>query len=137
MLSRNRCSSNPILDFDNKSMKGTKNFGKFLEHISKGVRFYKAAALQPWYLLKRALLLKKILFMLNSNNPYTVYKSNSRGVFRTQSHIYERAFLQRKAVSNFFKNALPHARLGSKSPLSSERLLQECEYMTNSPSLMI
>ena len=40
---------------------GTKNFRKFLEDISKGVRFYKAAALQPIYLLKRTLLLKKML----------------------------------------------------------------------------
>ena len=107
MLSRSRCSSNSILDFDNKSMKGTKNFGKFLEDISKGVRFYKATALQPRYLLKRALLLKKILFMLNSNNPYTVYKSNSRGVFRTQSHIYEGAFLQRKPSVIFSKTLYP------------------------------
>ena len=33
----------------------------FLEDTSKGVGFYKAATLQPTYLLKRALLLKKIL----------------------------------------------------------------------------
>ena len=45
MLSRNRCSSNPILDFDNKLMEDTKNFCKFLEDISKGVWFYKFAAL--------------------------------------------------------------------------------------------
>ena len=61
MLSGNRCSSNFILDFDTKLMKGNKNFRKFLEDISKGVRFYKAAALQPIYLLKRTLLLKKVL----------------------------------------------------------------------------
>ena len=36
-------------------MEGTKNFGKFLEDISKGIPFYKAAALQPIYLLKRAI----------------------------------------------------------------------------------
>ena len=41
-------------------MEGTKNFYKFLEDISKGVRFYKADALQPIYLLKRAFLQKKI-----------------------------------------------------------------------------
>ena len=65
MLSRNRCSSNPILGFDNKLMEGSKTFCKFLEDISKGVRFNKAAALHPIYLLNRALLLKKILmFML-------------------------------------------------------------------------
>ena len=65
MLFRNRCSFKPSLDFDNKLMEGTKNFYKFLEDISKGVRSYKAAALQPINLLKRALLLKKILmFML-------------------------------------------------------------------------
>ena len=40
-------------------MKGTENICKFLEDISKGVRFYKAAALQPIYLLKRTPLLKK------------------------------------------------------------------------------
>ena len=45
-------------------MKGHKNFRKFLEDISKGVRFYKAAALQPIYLLKRTLLLKKILTLM-------------------------------------------------------------------------
>ena len=65
MLSRNRCPSNPILDFDNKLMKGTKKFCKFIEDTSEGVQFYKAAALQPKNLPKRALLLKKILiFML-------------------------------------------------------------------------
>ena len=31
ILSRNRCSSNPVLDFDNKLMEGTKNFCKLLE----------------------------------------------------------------------------------------------------------
>ena len=64
MLSRNRCSSHPILDFDNKLMEGTRNFSKFLEDISKGVRFYKAAALQPICLLKRARLLKKLLMLM-------------------------------------------------------------------------
>ena len=55
---------NSILDFDNKLMEGTKNFCKFSEDISKGVRFYKADALQPIYLLKRALLLKKVLMVM-------------------------------------------------------------------------
>ena len=64
MLSRNRCSSNSILNFDNKLMKGTKTFCKFLEDTSKGVWFYRPAALQPIYLLKRALLLKKILMVM-------------------------------------------------------------------------
>ena len=64
MLSRNRCPSNPILDFDNKLMKVTKKFCKFIEDTNKGVWFYKAAALQPIYLLKRALLLKKILIFV-------------------------------------------------------------------------
>ena len=62
MLSRNRCSFNPILDFDNKLMEDTKNFCKFLK--DKGVQFYKATAVHPIYLLKRALLLKKILMIL-------------------------------------------------------------------------
>ena len=75
-------------------MEGTKNFSKFLEDISKGVRFHKAAGLQPICLVKRKLLLKKILmFMLKFNNPYTVYNNNPRGVFGTQSHIYDGAFL--------------------------------------------
>ena len=75
-------------------MEGTKNFSKFLEDISKGVRFHKAAGLQPICLVKRKLLLKKILmFMLKFNNPYTVNNNNPRGVFGTQSHIYDGAFL--------------------------------------------
>ena len=45
-------------------MEGTKNFRKFLEDVSKGVRLYKAAALQHIYLLKRTLLLKKILTVM-------------------------------------------------------------------------
>ena len=49
MRSRNRCSSIPILDFDNKLMEGIRNFCKFLEDISYGVRLYKAAALQYIY----------------------------------------------------------------------------------------
>ena len=61
MLSRNRCSSNPILDFDAKLMEGTKTFRKFLGDISEGVWFYKAAALRRLYLLKKTPLLKKIL----------------------------------------------------------------------------
>ena len=64
MLSRNKCSSNPILDFDNELMKDTKNVCKFLEDTSKGVWFYKAAALQPIYLLKRTLLPKKVLMVI-------------------------------------------------------------------------
>ena len=64
MLSQNRCSFNPILDFDNKLMEGTKNFCQFLEDINKGVRVYKTAALHPIYLLKRALFLKKILMVM-------------------------------------------------------------------------
>ena len=51
MISGNRCSSNPILDFDNKLMEGTKKFCKFLEDIVKGVWFNKASALQPIDLL--------------------------------------------------------------------------------------
>ena len=62
-----------------------------------------------------------------------MYKSNSRGVIRTQSHVYDGAFLQKEAVTNFFKNALSQTLdLVLNTPLSSERLLQECEYMTNS-----
>ena len=65
MLSRNRCSFNPILDFNNKLMESTKNICKLLEDLSKGVQFYKVAALLlPIYLLKRALLLKKILMIM-------------------------------------------------------------------------
>ena len=64
ILSRNRCSSNPVLDFDNKLMEGTKNVCKLLEDLSKGVQFYKDTALQPIKLLKRALLLKKILMIM-------------------------------------------------------------------------
>ena len=46
ILSRNRCSSNPVLDFDNKLMESTTNFCKLLEDLSKGVQFYKDTALQ-------------------------------------------------------------------------------------------
>ena len=59
-----KCSSNPILDFDNKLKEGTKNYWNLLEDISKGIRFSKAAAVQPIYLLKKALLLKKILMLI-------------------------------------------------------------------------
>ena len=59
-LFQNRCSSNSILNFDNKLM----TFCKFLEDISKEVRFYEVAALQPIYLLKRAFLLKKTLMVM-------------------------------------------------------------------------
>ena len=45
-------------------MKGTKYFCKFLEDISKGVWFYKAAALQRICLLTKTLLLKKILMVM-------------------------------------------------------------------------
>ena len=45
-------------------MEGTKNFCKLLEDVSKGVWFNNAAALQSTYLLKRALLLKKILMIM-------------------------------------------------------------------------
>ena len=46
---KRKMSEVAILDFDNKLMKGTKNICKFSEDISKGVHFYKAAALQPIY----------------------------------------------------------------------------------------
>ena len=45
-------------------MEGTKNLCKYLEDISKGIPFYKAAALQPINLLKRAFLMKKILMVM-------------------------------------------------------------------------
>ena len=45
-------------------MEGIICFCKFLEDMSKGVRFYKAATLQPIYLLKRTLLLQKILIVM-------------------------------------------------------------------------
>ena len=70
MLSGNRCSSNSILHFDNfdpfynKLIERIICFCKFLEDMGKGVRFYKAAALQPIYLLKRTLLLQKILIVM-------------------------------------------------------------------------
>ena len=103
MLSRNRCSFNPILDFYNKLMEGTKNFCKLLEDWSKGVQFYKAAALQLIYLLKRALLLKKIVMIMLKfyyTGEFATHSeswrslSELRGVFRTQSHIYDGSFLQ-------------------------------------------
>ena len=45
-------------------MEGAKDSCKFLEDVSKEFRFYKAVALQPMYLLKRAFLLKKILMVM-------------------------------------------------------------------------
>ena len=45
-------------------MKDTKYFCKFLEDISKGLQLYNDAALQPIYLPKRTLLLKKILMVM-------------------------------------------------------------------------
>ena len=36
-------------------MEDMKNFCKFLEDVSKGVRFYKAVAFQPMYLLKKSI----------------------------------------------------------------------------------
>ena len=55
-----------------------------------------------------------------------------------QLHIYDGAFLQKEAVSNFFKNALSHMLdWVLNTPLSSERLVQECEYMANSLSLIM
>ena len=60
MLSRNRCSFNPILNFDNQLMEGAKIFFEFLEDISKEFGFMKL----PIYLLKKALLLRKILMVM-------------------------------------------------------------------------
>ena len=124
-----RCSpemlSNRILDFDNKLMEGTKNFCKLLEDTSKGDRFYKTADLQPIYLLKRALLLRKILMIM-------------LGVFRTKPHIYDGAFLQKYTVRNLFQSALSQMfDWVLNIPLSSERFIREYEYMTNSSSLII
>ena len=65
-------------------------------------------------------------------------RTKPRGVFRTHSHIYDGAFLQKEAVSNFFKTFSPQMLdWVLNTPLSSEKLRQECEHMTNSPSLMI
>ena len=45
-----------ILDFDNKLKEGTKNFNELkiliIKDASKWVQFYKAAAVQPTYLLE-------------------------------------------------------------------------------------
>ena len=54
-----KCSSNPILDFDNKLMEGTKIFCKSLKDISKEYRFYKAVAPQPIYFTKKSTPSKK------------------------------------------------------------------------------
>ena len=53
-----------ILDFDNKLREGTKILMYYLKDISKRVPFYKAAAVQPTYLLKRGLLQRKILIIM-------------------------------------------------------------------------
>ena len=45
-------------------MEDMKKFCKFIEDVSKGVRFYKAVAFQPMYLLKKAFLLKKNLMVM-------------------------------------------------------------------------
>ena len=91
-------SSNPILDFDNKLMKGTKKFCKFLEDISKGVRFYKAAALQPVYIYQKEhsseenfhgyakILIRDILCRRTTPETYL------------ETYIYDGAFLRKKAA---------------------------------------
>ena len=58
----------PILDFDNKLKEDTENFNEqkisVMKNISKRVQFYKAATVQPTYLLKRGLLQRKILIIM-------------------------------------------------------------------------
>ena len=58
----------PILDFDNKLKEDTENFNEqkilMIKNISKRVKFYKAATVQPTYLLKRGLLQRKILIIM-------------------------------------------------------------------------
>ena len=58
----------PILDFDNKLKEDTENVNEqkilMIKNISKRVKFYKAATVQPTYLLKRGLLQRKILIIM-------------------------------------------------------------------------
>ena len=138
MPSRNRCSSNSILDFDNKLMEGTNFFCKCLEYISKRVRFYKAATLRSIMFTKRSISSEEnfnghakilITHILYRNTTPEAYLEPSRPSTME-------LFLQKDA--NFFKNFPPQMLDWVLNiPLSSERLLQKCEYMTNLPSLMI
>ena len=59
IFSRNRCSFNLILDFDNKLKEGTNDFCK--SYCSSA---YLLNLLKKAYSLKRALLLKKILIVM-------------------------------------------------------------------------
>ena len=45
-----------IFDLDNTLQEGTKNLNKLFIDIGKWVQFYKAAVLQPTYLIKKGLL---------------------------------------------------------------------------------
>ena len=57
-----------ILDFDNKLKENNKNSNErkisVIKTISKRVQFYKAATVQPTYLLKRGLLQRNILIIM-------------------------------------------------------------------------
>ena len=56
--------SQPILDFDIKLKEGMHILMNSLRDISKWVQFYKAATVQPTYLLKKELLQRKILIIM-------------------------------------------------------------------------
>ena len=135
-----KCSSNPILDFHNKLMEGTKNYWNLLEDISKGIRFYKAAALQPIYLLKKSTPSKE------NFNDYAKIQSAPTLYRRTTPEAYLEPnrtstielFCKKKTSSIFFQSALSQMfDWVLNKPLNSERLLQEFEFMINSPSLVI
>ena len=110
-----------------------------LKDLGKWAQFYKAAVVQPTFLLKRGLLPRKNLIItlkfLHRATTLEAYLEPSRR--STMEHFYKNN--QRlRAVNNFRKNAsfqMLHRVLNT--PLSSEKLLQEWEYMTILSSLII
>ena len=107
--------------------------------LGKWAQFYKAAVVQPTYLLKRGLLPGKNLIItlkfLHRATTLEVYLEPSR---RSMMEHFYKNNQRLRAVNNFRKNAsfqMFHRVLNT--PLSPEKLLQEWEYMTNLPSLII
>ena len=115
-----------------------------LKGIGKGAQFYKAAAAQPAYLLKKRtpsaekfnnyakIIITPILYRGTTLELY--FEPSHRSTMEHFCKNNQRV----KGVNNFHKSALFQMfdRVLNTS-MSFEKLLQGCEYMTNSQSLII
>ena len=105
-----KCSSNPILDFDNKLMKGTNYFCKLVEDISKGVRLFRLFRLccSSAYMFTIKCTPSKENFNDYAKIPVApiLYRKTTPGTYLEPSHTSTMELFCKKKPSAIFSKAL-------------------------------